>query len=106
MGDLQLTHFQTRAEDGIRALCSERSEAVTSREIYHGEVPFFSREPQTYVRLTVGDWTIWLMHDEATFSGPSGGAEFERRDYNSEDQLLEALLKGFRKRLTEKPMPG
>jgi hypothetical protein len=99
MNETLLTAFQRDAESGIRALLEGRGKAVLDREIYEGVVPFYSPEMQRYVKLLVEGLEVWLFDNEASFSGPAGSGEFERADYASEAELMEALLEDLASRV-------
>jgi len=93
MNGSPLTTFQINAESAISSLLRERGKSVAKREVYEGMVPFYSTALQRYVKLTVDGLEVWLFDNEASFSGPLGRGEFERQDYESEGELLQALLR-------------
>ena len=93
MSEPDLTPFQMSAERAVKALLQERHRTVERREMLHGTIPFFSRDPQTALRLTTGDLQVLLFDDEATYSIGDHSAGFERADFGSTDDLLAALVK-------------
>jgi hypothetical protein len=92
----QLTAFQVTAERELGAFLKERHRAIERRDVLHGTIPFFSRDPQTAVRLRSGDLEVLLFDDEATYSIQGRSEGFERADFNSTDDLLGALMKRLR----------
>jgi hypothetical protein len=88
-----LTEFQQTAEHSIAAILSRAGRRLDSREILQGVVPFFSKDPQTVLKLRSGDFEVWLYDDEASFSAGAGGGAVERLDFSSDSEALDSLLR-------------
>ncbi len=102
MSTTSLTAFQRDAEEAIGRLLAQLGRVVDSREILQGVVPFYSREPQTVVKLRAGDFEVWLYDDEASFSAQTGGGAVERLNFKSEPELLATLLQQIESALAKK----
>jgi hypothetical protein len=99
MSEPDLTAFQISAERAVSAFLQEHHRVVERREVLRGTIPFYSREPQTALRLTAGDLQVLLFDDEASYSIRDRSAGFERAAFKSTDDLLAALMNKLRSEL-------
>lgn len=101
MSTQQLTPFQLAAEGEIVRAFDIAGRAVEHREVLSGTIPFYSKEPQTVVHIIADGLQVWLWGDEAHLQHDGKEARFEQPDFDSTEQLQEALLKEIRSHLAE-----
>ncbi len=99
--DPVLTGFQRTAEQAITSLLLRLGRKIDSRDVLRGVVPFFSKDPQTVLKLSSADFEVWLYDDEASFSARAGGGAVERLDFKSEPEVLDRLLEQIEAALTK-----
>ena len=80
----QLTPFQQRTDRALAELLSGRDALAVEREIDGLTEP--------YIRVVVGDLSLWIYVDGASIIGPGVDRVFERWDYASLDALEAAFL--------------
>ncbi len=100
MSETDLTDFQESAERAVSSFLQERQRPVERREILRGTIPFYSRDPQTALRLTSGDLQVLLFDDEASYSIGDRSSSFEREDFNSTNDLLAAMMNKLRSEIS------
>jgi hypothetical protein len=100
MDNQELSHFQATTERELVSLLAELGRRIDVREILSGTIPFFSKEPQTALRLRSGDIEVLLVDEEASSSIGGGASRFERADFDSLEQLRAALLDHVRKEVS------
>ena len=92
MDEPVLTEFQRTAEAKIRDLLVSRGGSIVEREATSARLPHMP-EAETVVKIvTAAGDRIWLYEEEATFSNETVDERFERADYGTSDDLLNALL--------------
>ena len=95
MSSPDLTDFQQAAEEEVIRALAAHGRAAPMRELLTGVVPFYSTAPQTVVKLSSGDVTVWVFDSEISYTiGPRTGG-LEREDYASEHQLLADFVHQF-----------
>lgn len=59
-------------------------------------MPFYSKDPQTVVKLVASDITCWIFDDGASYTSAAGGGSLECEDFNAEADLIDELLRQLR----------
>lgn len=101
MNAQQLTSFQTIAEKEIVLALEQAGLAVEQREVLTGTIPFYSKEPQTAIHITARNLEVWLFGDEANLLHNGRESRFEEPDFDSSEELREALLNEIRSQLAK-----
>jgi hypothetical protein len=101
MSTQRLTPFQSAAEDEIVRALEAAARSVERREVLSGSIPVYSKEPQTVVHIVTDGLQVWLWGDEAHLLHNGEESRFDQPDFDSTDELREALLDEIRSRLVE-----
>lgn len=95
-----LTRFQHDAERRISQVLAEIGRKIDLREVRTGVLPFYSPDEQIALKLRLEDLEIWLFDNEASFATPNDGRRFEHEDYDTDGELLQALLRQIREAIS------
>lgn len=95
----KLTAFQRLAEERIREVATAADLTITERRAMTGQMPHM-RQEETAVKILFDGVQVWLYEDEATFSHGQEDRRFERADYESQEDLLNALIAELRESLS------
>ena len=86
-----LTMFQMKGEHRVKQLVEATGLPPVERRALTAQMPHMTA-PETAVVLKSDGVEIWLYSDEATFSTPNDDWRYERPDYATEDELLDAFI--------------
>ncbi len=94
-----LNSFQSNADRALHAVADEFGLPVRNRQVHETVAPVYDENPQVYVTAEIREVKVWLYDDGVSFEGPKGTEDFERLDYDSENEILQVFVDRLRQAL-------
>ncbi|NOY15602.1 MAG: hypothetical protein GXP23_01480 [Gammaproteobacteria bacterium] len=90
----KLTEFQVACEKKLSNSLATINKQLCGREVGEITDTYFDRANETYIHASVDETNIdlWIYDDGAMFSGPGLDMRYEREDYASEEELMNAFV--------------
>jgi len=90
----ELTEFQVVCEKRLSNALAAINKQLCGREVGEITDTYFDHANETYIHASVDETGIelWIYDDGAMFSGPGLDMRYEREDYASKDELMNAFI--------------
>ena len=86
------TDFQVSAKVAVLQTLNANDLTGVSIDYLRGSIPFYSPEPMEATVIRAEDVEIWLFDDEAAGKVKGKEVRFERGDYQTTNELTQALV--------------